>query len=174
MKSIDTPRLILRPLEPDDAVHFARLLGPDPEAVQQMAQMPDPCTVDAAREWIEARLGPGGHVFAIVRRSDSEFLGVAGFGGPPNMPELGYWIGATYRRQGYTTEAIHALVEYAALIGVPRIHADTFPNNPASVRVLAKAGFVSTGIVERYFPARGGLRELTRHIYEIAGPRTRI
>src|SRR6185437_15212890 len=103
--SIETKHLILRPLAASDAVHFARLLGPDPEAVRQMAQMPDPCTEDAAREWIEARLGP------------------AGFGGPADMPEVGYWIGAGYRGQGYATEAIRALVEYAIVIGVPRLHA---------------------------------------------------
>ena len=48
-------------LTPDDATHFERLLGGDSEALQQMAQMPDPCTEPAAREWIEARIGPGGH-----------------------------------------------------------------------------------------------------------------
>ena len=167
-RHIETRHLILRPLAASDAVHFARLLGPDPEAVRQMAQMPDPCTEDAAREWIEARLGPGGYVFAILRRSDGEFLGIAGFGGPAEMPEVGYWVGAGYRGQGYATEAIRALVEYAAFIGVPRLHADTFPNNPASERVLAKVGFGVDGTVERDFPARGGRRQLTRHNNEIA------
>lgn len=167
-RHIETQRLILRPLGVGDAVHFARLLGPDPEAVRQMAQMPDPCTEEAAREWIEARLGPGGYVFAILRRADGEFLGIAGFGGPADMPEVGYWMGAPYRGQGFATEAIRALVEYARFIGVPRLHADTFPNNPGSERVLAKVGFAVTGMVERNFPARGGRRRLTRHIYEIA------
>jgi RimJ/RimL family protein N-acetyltransferase len=166
-RHIETKRLILRPLVASDAVHFARLLGPDPEAVRQMAQMPDPCTEEAAREWIDARLGPGGYVFAILRHSDGEFLGIAGFGGPTDMPEMGYWIGAGFRGQGYATEAIRGLVEYAGLIGVPRLHADTFPNNPASERVLAKTGFTVAGTVERNFPARGGRRHLTRHVYEI-------
>ena len=52
-----TPRLILRPLELDDALHFAQLLGDDLEALQQMAQMPVPCTEPAARAWIASRLG---------------------------------------------------------------------------------------------------------------------
>lgn len=166
MRTITTSRLILRPLASADAVHFARLLGPDHDAVQQMAQMPDPCTEEAARGWIEARLGPGAYVFGIVRCADQEFLGVAGFGGPPDLPEMGYWIGSPYRGRGYATEAIMALVEHARRGGVPRLHADTFPGNPASARVLAKAGFIAIGIVERDFPARGGRRELTRHLIE--------
>lgn len=157
-------RLVLRPLVPEDGAHFARLLGPDREAIRQMAQMPDPCTEPAARRWIQTRLGPGGHVFAILRRDDGEFVGVIGFGGSPVMPEMGYWIGKPYRAQGYATEAIERVVTYAATLGIAQIHADTFPDNPASARVLTKAGFVTSGVVERVFPARGGRRELYRHI----------
>ncbi len=163
---IETPRLILRPLTPDDAVHFARLLGPDPEAVRQMAQMPEPCTEAAARVWIEERLGPGGYLYAVLRRRDGAFVGVAGFGGPAEMPELGYWIGRDDRGKGYATETLRGLLAYAEFIGVKRLHADTFPDNAASARVLAKAGFKVTGEVERDFPARGGLRKLYRHVYE--------
>jgi RimJ/RimL family protein N-acetyltransferase len=157
-------RLTFRPLVPEDGAHFARLLGDDHDAVRQMAQMPDPCTEPAARRWIQTRLGPGGHVFAILRRNDGEFLGVIGFGGSPSLPEMGYWIGKPYRGQGYATEAIERIIVYAASLGVAQIHADTFPDNPASARVLTKAGFVTTGLVERSFPARGGRRELLRHI----------
>jgi RimJ/RimL family protein N-acetyltransferase len=164
---LDSTRLLLRPLLSDDAVHFARLLGDDHAALQQMAQMPDPCSEPAARDWIASRLGPGAHVFAIVRRQDGSFLGVVGFGGNPAMPEMGYWIGKPYRQSGYATEAIGCVVDYARELGVPRIHADTFPDNPASARVLAKSGFVTTGTVERIFPARGGRRELFRHVREL-------
>jgi RimJ/RimL family protein N-acetyltransferase len=166
---LHTARLRLRGLTPDDAKHFARLLGHDSDALQQMAQMPDPCTEPAAREWIEARVGPGGHVFAIERLGDGEFLGIVGFGGVETMPELGYWIGMPFRKQGYATEAIVAVVAYAAAMGVPRLHADTFPDNPASARALAKAGFVTIGTADRDFPARGGLRRLDRHVFEIEG-----
>ena len=46
-----------------------------------------------------------------MRRSDGEFLGIAGFGGPTDMPEVGYWIGSFYRGQNYATEALRALVD---------------------------------------------------------------
>lgn len=160
---LTTPRLVLRPLELDDALHFEELLGDDLEALLQMAQMPVPCTEPAARGWIASRLGPEASVFGILRRGDTAFMGVVGFGGDASMPEMGYWIGRAYRGQGYATEAIRRVVEYAASLGVPRIHADTFLDNPASARVLAKAGFTTTGTVERMFPARGGRRELHRH-----------
>jgi 8-oxo-dGTP diphosphatase len=158
-----TKRLILRPIELTDALYFAEQLGDDLEALRQMAQMPVPCTEAAARAWIASRVSPEASVFGILRRGDTRFIGVVGFGGDTTMPEMGYWIGLAYRGQGYATEAILRLVEHAAALGVPRIHADTFLDNPASARVLAKAGFAVTGIVERIFPARGGRRELHRH-----------
>lgn len=166
---LTTPRLILRPLQLDDAIHFAEQLGDDLGALRQMAQMPVPCTEPAAREWIASRLGPEASVFGILRRSDTSFVGVVGFGGDARMPEMGYWIGQAYRGQGYATEAIIRVVEHAAGLGVPRIHADTFLDNPASARVLAKAGFTVTGTVERNFPARGGRRQLHRH-ERVPGP----
>ncbi len=158
-----TKRLILRPLELTDALYFEEQLGDDLEALRQMAQMPVPCTEKAARDWIASRLGPETSVFGILRRGDTRFIGVVGFGGDAKMPEMGYWIGGAYRGQGYATEAIISVVEHAATLGVPKIHADTFLDNPASARALAKAGFVKTGTVERVFPARGGRRELHRH-----------
>lgn len=158
-----TPLLVLRPLEIEDAIHFERLLGDDPAALRQMAQMPVPCTEAAAAEWIATRLGPGAHIFGILQRSDESFVGVVGFGGDPAMPEMGYWIGKPYRGKGFATEAIASVVAHAGTLGVPRIHADTFLDNPASARVLAKAGFTTTGQVERLFPARGGRRDLLRH-----------
>ncbi len=165
---LETDRLVLKALRPADAAHFVRLLGDDPDALRQMAQMPDPCTETAARRWIATRIGPGSHVFGIRRRADIAFIGIVGFGGQPSMPEMGYWVGRPYRNQGYITEAIVRVVEYAAGLGVPRIHADTFPDNPASAHVLGKAGFVTTGMVERLFPARGGRRQLFRHIRVLA------
>lgn len=164
MESLATDRLILRPLVADDAVHFVQLLANDADALRQKAEMPDPCTLPGARSWIEKRIGPGGQVYAVTRGDDGAFLGVAGFGGPFSMPELGYWIGGAYRGRGYATEAVRRLVVQAAKLGVPLLHADTFPDNPASAHVLAKAGFVTTGDVERRFPARGGLRILLRHV----------
>ena len=60
MESLASDRLILRPLLADDAVYFVQLLAPDADALRQMAEMPDPCTLPAARSWIEKRIGPGG------------------------------------------------------------------------------------------------------------------
>jgi RimJ/RimL family protein N-acetyltransferase len=132
-----------------------------------LSHMPEPLTVEAAREWIELRTGPGGHVFA-VRLADGTFVGTSGFGGPRDgVPGFGYWIGAPFRGRGYATQAGIACIAHARRLGVRRMVAETFPGNAASVRVLEKLGFRAEGPVERNYPLRGGRRTLTLHNLEI-------
>jgi RimJ/RimL family protein N-acetyltransferase len=57
--------------------------------------------------------------------------------------ELGYWLGAAYRGQGVATAAVQQMVHYGfSHFDISRIYARPFSNNPASQRVLEKAGFV--------------------------------
>jgi RimJ/RimL family protein N-acetyltransferase len=56
--------------------------------------------------------------------------------------ELGYWISEAYRGQGIMTRAIKEMVTRAFdTFDIHRIYAKPFGNNPASHRVLEKAGF---------------------------------
>jgi RimJ/RimL family protein N-acetyltransferase len=155
-------------LKPSDAPEIARLLMHDSEAVQMTASMTDPMTEEAARDWIERRTGDNQQVFAILLASSGEFIGSCGLGGPRETSYLGYWLGRPHWGQGYATEVVLGLIEYARWLGIRSLHADTFPNNPASARVLAKAGFVHTGRIQLNLPLRGGLREADRHVMELA------
>lgn len=65
---------------------------------------------------------------------------------------LGYWVGRPFWGQGYATEASQALLEHAhKTLGVTQIKAGAFIDNPASLRVLSKLGFVITGLDEACF-----------------------
>ncbi|MCB0760849.1 MAG: GNAT family N-acetyltransferase [Flavobacteriales bacterium] len=56
--------------------------------------------------------------------------------------ELGYWIGEEYWGRGLGTSAIRQMVNYAfSTFPIHRIFARPFGNNPASQRILEKAGF---------------------------------
>ena len=60
--------------------------------------------------------------------------------------EIGYGIHAAHEGQGYMTEAVSAVVAWAATQnGVQRIEAETEADNAASQRVLQKSGFFPTG-----------------------------
>lgn len=164
-----TRRLGLRLLEISDAAAMSRLLENDREALQMSASMADPMTPEAAREWISRRTAPDQRVFGILLMRSGEFIGSIGFGGPKEMPHVGYWIGRPHWNNGYATEAVLGLIEYARWLGIPSLQADTFPNNPASARVLIKAGFAYMGRVELHLQPRGGDCELNHYEIKLKG-----
>jgi len=56
--------------------------------------------------------------------------------------EIGYWLGEEYWGRGIVTEAVRAVTDYAfATFDLCRLYAGVFEWNPASMRVLEKAGY---------------------------------
>lgn len=62
--------------------------------------------------------------------------------------QFGYWLGEQCWGQGIMSEAVRSASEYALNhFGLARLEAPVFAWNPASMRVLEKAGFVREGIL---------------------------
>ncbi|MFJ9417139.1 GNAT family N-acetyltransferase [Streptomyces sp. NPDC101227] len=79
----------------------------------------------------------------VIERSSGSVIGSIGLFWPPNdgSLELGYGIVASRRGRGYASEAGRALVAFALTApGVHTVYANVELSNPASVRVLEKAG----------------------------------
>lgn len=157
----ETARLWLRRLEEGDAAHFEHLFKDDWEAVKQTGRLPFPPATAAMRIWIRRHTGPGGHAFFLRRKSDHDSIGAIGFGGKGPIAELGYALGRAYWGQGYATEAVGAMIEVASTLGFGGLQAFSFVENPASARVLEKAGFSKIGEIVREYPKRGGMRRVT-------------
>ena len=164
MPTLDTARLDLRPLTVDDAPHFVRLFRDDWDAVKQTGRMPYPVTEDAMRDWIALHIAADSETFLMIRREDGTALGGVGFGGTVEIQELGYALGRLYWGRGYATEGVLAMVEYARTLGLGALEAFTFLENPASARVLDKAGFADLGVARRDYPRRGGMRRVRYHL----------
>jgi RimJ/RimL family protein N-acetyltransferase len=98
----------------------------------------------------------------IVRLDDGLVIGEIGFVGAPHdgAVMIGYAIVPSARRQGYATEAIVALGDWAlAQPGVDEVHAQTATDNKASIRALLRAGFSEEGapnVKLRRFNRRAG------------------
>ena len=162
MMTLESARLLLRPLALADAPHFSTLFDGDWDAVRQTGRMPYPPTGPAIRRWIAAHLGARNHAFLLVRKEDRAVLGSAGFGGPARIAELGYALGRAYWGRGYATEAVGTMLDHATTQRLRRLDAYSFVDNPGSMRVLEKAGFTDLGVITRSYPARGGARDV-RH-----------
>ena len=88
-------------------------------------------------------LSPFGHRL-IIERATSEVVGSLGLFWPPadGRVEIGYGVVPSRQGRGYGSEATAALTSFAlSLDGVHTVHANVEPTNPASARVLEKAGF---------------------------------
>lgn len=106
---------------------------------------PHPYTLADAERWIQIA-NPTTSIanFAIV----VEGAAVGGIGLAlkddvfRRSAEIGYWLGEEYWGRGIVTEAAHAVTDYAfATFDLCRVYAGVFEWNPASMRVLEKAGY---------------------------------
>ncbi len=83
-------------------------------------------------------------LYMIRNAADGLAIGGFGFFGAPDQigrVEIGYGLVAAARGIGLATECVCAAVQMAAQRGATSAAADTAPDNLASQRVLAKAGF---------------------------------
>lgn len=72
--------------------------------------------------------------------------GITTITGEPGTVGIGYSVLDDFQGRGYATEAVAALLPAIfEFPGVVRICATTFPDLPASIRVLEKTGFVRAG-----------------------------
>jgi RimJ/RimL family protein N-acetyltransferase len=111
-------------------------------------EIPHPYPDGAAEEWISSHGRDDSPTWAIERKDDGALVGAMSLRREPahNRAELGYWIGVPYWNRGYATEAALAVLRHAfEALGLNRVYAYHFTNNPASGRVLQKIGMVHEG-----------------------------
>lgn len=105
-----------------------------------------------------------GHTFFIFRQSDAALVGGLSLihirRGVSQSGNLGYWMGEAYAGQGYMTEAVGCLINYAFdALALHRIEAACLLDNTASIHVLKKSGFHEEGIARRYLEINGAWRD---------------
>jgi RimJ/RimL family protein N-acetyltransferase len=158
---IRTPRLILRRLSPE--LMQAGLAG-EREAAERLlgAAIPDDLIAEpAAFHYALARLAEDPayapwSARAVILADERRMVGHVRFHSRPNPPylrahvrnavELGYRIFAADRRQGYGSEAVGAMMEWAsAAHRVRRFVASVAPGNTASLALIGRYGFKQIG-----------------------------
>src|SRR5918992_1638110 len=148
---LQTERLVLRGFTQKDASDVQRLAG-EWEVARTLLSVPHPYEDGMAEEWISGHRSAfergEGVNFAILLRERGELCGSIGLliNSRDANAELGYWIGVPYWGQDYATEAAREVVRYGfEELGLHRIYAAHFGNNPASGRVLRKIGMTYEG-----------------------------
>ena len=144
-----TPRLLLRPGFPEDAPALATARS-DAAIARNLAVVPWPYSLRDAEAFLASPRDPILPSLLIFERGAGapQLVGSCGLGRRPSgAVEMGYWIARSHWGRGLATEACTALVDIARTLGLARLEASHFIDNPASARVLDKLGFESTGLI---------------------------
>lgn len=160
---IETRRLTLRAPVPQDVSRIAAMAN-DIDIARMTKRMPHPFTTGDAENFViqVAAQNPAQANTFIIEHEDHGPVGVIGmFEDSDPMPETGYWIGREFWGRGYATEALEGALLWASRKWKRRaLVAGHFADNPASGRVLEKAGFLYTGETRSAFShARGGITD---------------
>lgn len=149
-------RLFLRPAWPEDWEAVYRGIA-DERIVRNLASAPWPYGPDDAKSYAKRVQDPDLPGFVLTLPGEG-VIGSAGMGRDLETDEviLGYWIAREHWGKGFATEAARAVLAIARTLGHRRVAASHFVDNPASGKVLRKAGFRATGEVRPGFSlARG-------------------
>ena len=162
-------RFIIRNWRPGDEASLVRHANNRKIWINLRDRFPHPYTPADAEQWIRhaSTVSPATS-FAIV----VEGAAVGGIGLLlkddifRRSAEIGYWLGEEYWGRGIVTEAVRAVTEYAFTnFDLCRIYAGVFEWNPASMRVLEKAGYEFEGRVKKSVTKDG--RTIDEYIYAI-------
>ncbi|MEG3619959.1 bifunctional GNAT family N-acetyltransferase/(deoxy)nucleoside triphosphate pyrophosphohydrolase [Magnetovibrio sp. PR-2] len=147
---LETPRLRLRRLTEADADRLVELCN-DEGVSRYTERMPYPYALSDAEAFIEKvmldRNANTRHVFAMERRIEGDVIGTIDVNMGTGDNTFGYWLGKDFWGQGFGTEASRAAVRFAfERAKLSQVAGGVHPDNPASGRVLEKAGFVYSHI----------------------------
>ena len=148
---IDCGLCSLRPWRESDAAPIVRHAN-DREVWRNLRdRFPHPYAPADARAFIRAvaRQSPTMNFAVVLNNGPVGAIGLnLGTDVERYSAEIGYWLGRAYWGRGIMTAAVRAATEYAfGPLGLVRVYALPLADNPASVRVLEKAGYVREGLL---------------------------
>lgn len=153
-------RIMLRPIWPEDWPGIYEAIN-DEGVVRNLARAAWPYTQADAREFAASSAAAGADtarfLITLPGNPGAPIVGCVGLDpAEDGGHELGYWIARRHWGHGLATEAARAALAVAKALGWNRVSAAHFLDNPASGRVLLKAGFAPTGqTAMRFSRARG-------------------
>ncbi|HXQ45031.1 MAG TPA: GNAT family N-acetyltransferase [Caulobacteraceae bacterium] len=162
---LNTERLRLRPLNPGDA-RAVHLMMSDAEvmAYWDVGRVEDPAVTGdiVQRQLAEAAADRAAH-WAMERLSDRVFVGVCDLSEIDRRharAEVGFMVGRAFWGEGYTFEAMHAVIAHAAqVLRLRRLQARTHIGNVRSIRLLERLGFKREGLMRGYVDRDGERRD---------------
>ncbi|MCY3582688.1 MAG: GNAT family N-acetyltransferase [Chloroflexi bacterium] len=156
--------LWMRPLAEQDIAPILQYASAPETAANTF--VPHPYPPEAAHEFVqkvsEAWRNDEAYTFAIIEAELDRFAGTMGIH-PVHQhkrAEVGYWIGLPFWGRGLATQALRLIIQFGfEELGLNRIAAGHFAGNPASGRVMQKAGMRCEGTRRAYHYHRDSFKD---------------
>ncbi len=135
-------------------------------------RFPSPYTLADAIDFIKLRIADEVQTkFAII--IDGELVGVIGIDLREDIYRksalIGYWLGDKYWGRGIMPKVVKRVVDYGfANLDIVRLQAGVLGNNPKSMRVLEKAGFIKEAVCKDAIVKNNVVMD--EHLYAILKP----
>jgi ribosomal-protein-alanine N-acetyltransferase len=150
---LTTRRLLLRQLVPEDAEPYFNGLSTVSPEIWGLRRH----SVESTGRFLATRLRDFGSksaiMWAIAERNGGSFIGeVKMFAFVyQSKAEIAYWLTDRYRRKGYGSEAVEAVVRFGFdVLGLHRVEAYAQPSNTGSCALLSKIGFTQEGVLRKF------------------------
>ena len=167
---VQSRRLILRPPRRGDFTAWADLRETDRPRLEPVEPL---WPADALsredwdrrlRAWQTGWRNDRAYVFLIFALRGGGLLGGVSLThvrrGPAQAASLGYWLGQHAEGNGFMTEAVAAVSDWAKTeLSLMRIEAATLPENTRSQDVLRRVGFEREGFARAYLEIAGQRRD---------------
>ena len=153
-EQIQTERLLLRKSRMDDAPVIFETYAQDLEVTRYLVWQPHKDLQETEQFLLACgqlwRTGKD-FAYAITLKENDALIGMFGLH-PMNVKlEVGYVLARQHWGQGYMTEVLHAVIDWAfAQPDIFRVQAICDVENFGSARVMEKVGMVREGMVRRY------------------------
>ncbi|WP_439027461.1 GNAT family N-acetyltransferase [Haloarchaeobius sp. DT45] len=144
-------RLSLRSVEPTD-LDFLRQYQNDP-ALRSRLTRAFPQTIADAESFLNSVTVRENLAFVALDEDDDRvgFVALFDVEHVPGRARLGYWVVPESQGQGYATEMVALVVDYAFdELRLHKVTADTLADNVESQRVLEKLGFEREGVLREH------------------------
>ena len=142
-------RCTVRPWRLDDAQSIASYANNRKIWLGVRDLFPHPYTIQDAHEFLQRATSEQPEIKFCIEK---DCKAVGGIGVHPGQDvyrhtaTVGYWLGEQFWGRGIMTEVVTAVTDFCFdNFPLRRLSAEVFANNPASARVLEKAGFTFEG-----------------------------
>jgi ribosomal-protein-alanine N-acetyltransferase len=151
--------IVLREYSDSDLDRLVRLANNESVSRYLVYTFPYPYSKNDGEWWISTGSRLNGAITRVVEHQ-GQLVGSVGIspqiGWRSHLAEIGYWIAEEYWGRGMATAALTQMTDYAFKnLPLRKLYAAVLAPNVASMRVLAKCGYVCEGILKREVQKQG-------------------